>query len=250
MWNITGYVLSALNLLLPLHVNYARLVSSRFIGTETEAHRSSVIWLMLSSSTLSPTWFHLKSEEWNIDPHILFLSTAGFPRRVLTYVDSPLLMFLLYPEPLFTRLSSLLDHGHLEIMSDYLSESLRLLLGGSPNCMLKECKWMNDLMNACVLAHLSTRKQRTRKGQELAPTLELAERSKPGLLGSGRQRELRTQCEWLWRRGWVWQDWRSEEVYRLVMMGQEPTCLKNVSILSLVWLEVMDSFIPVTVGAC
>lgn len=49
-------------------------------------------------------------------------------------------MFLLYPEPLFTHLSFLLDRGHLEIMSDYLSGCLRLLLGGWPNYMLKECK--------------------------------------------------------------------------------------------------------------
>lgn len=41
------------------------------------------------------------------------------------------------------------------------------------------------------------------------------------------------------------------EVRRGVSLGDEarPTCLKNISVLSLVWLEVRDSFIPVTDGA-
>lgn len=42
------------------------------------------------------------------------------------------------------------------------------------------------------------------------------------------------------------------EVTRGVSLGDDaarPTCLKNISVLSLVWLEVRDSFIPVTDGA-
>lgn len=141
-----------LNLLLPLHFNYSRLISSHFTGSETEAHRSSVTWPMLSSSALSPTWFSLKSEKikyWSPHP----LSIKGFPGRQLTCAGKPSVEFLLYPEPLFTHLSFLLGHGHLEIMSNYLSASLKLLLGDSPNCMLKTYAWVDDLMsaNACRL---------------------------------------------------------------------------------------------------
>lgn len=153
-----------MNLLFPLHLNYARLISSHFIGTETEAHRSSAIWPMLSSSTLSPTWFYLKPEEWNIDLHILFLSTA-FQERVLTYGGSPLLMLLLHPStadaPVF--LARPWTPGDYVWLPFWISEAT---IGGLQCYMSKEWKWMNDLMNACVLAHLSTRKQRTRKGQE------------------------------------------------------------------------------------
>lgn len=70
----------------------------------------------------------------------------------------PLLMFLLYPEPLFTHLSSLLDLGHLEITPNYLSESLRLLLGDLTHCMPKKYARVDDLMNACMQAHRSSGK--------------------------------------------------------------------------------------------
>lgn len=142
------YVQGSLNLLFPLHFNYARLISSHFIGTETEAHRSSAIWPMLSSSTISPTWFYLKPEEWNIDPHILFLSTA-FQEDT---ADAP--VFLARPW----------TPGDYVWLPFWISEAS---IGGLPHYMSKEWKWMNDLMNACVLDHLSTRKQRTRKGQGL-----------------------------------------------------------------------------------
>lgn len=42
------------------------------------------------------------------------------------------------------------------------------------------------------------------------------------------------------------------EVRRSISIGDDGarhTCLKNISVLSLVWLEVIDSFIPVTDGA-
>jgi hypothetical protein len=66
-------------------------------------------------------------------------------------------MSLLYPEPLFTHLSSLLDLGHLEIMSNYPPES-EASVGDSIHCMLKKCARVDDLTNTCMQAHHPNRK--------------------------------------------------------------------------------------------